>query len=84
MATPKKKPLGWNDAPIESMGPSERLAHEIVSARRDLLPSVERIMDAGLADDERQRALELFQASLGNVGDPHRDPRVAIANSATS
>jgi hypothetical protein len=57
----------------------DRLAHEIVTARRDLMPSVNLIMSAGLDADATLRALELFKDSLTTVGDVNRDPRVAIA-----
>ncbi len=70
--------------PAES-GPVDRLAFEILAGRRDLLPSVQRIIDAGGAggvDGSSERALELFRDSLGVTGDPNRDPRVAIANAA--
>ena len=67
--------------PAES-GPVDRLAFEILAGRRDLLPSVQRIIDAGGADGASERALELFRDSLGVTGDPNRDPRVAIANAA--
>jgi len=83
MAAPKKKVTRWSsaaDSP-DDLGPSERIAHEIVAEFRDLSPSVERIMNAGLDDDERLQAMTLFQNSLGSIGDPHRDPRVAIERS---
>lgn len=57
----------------------DQVAHTIVQERPDLLPSVERIMEAPLAGDGRLRALTLFQESLHTPGDPNRDPRVAIA-----
>jgi hypothetical protein len=65
----------------DELGPSESIAYEIVADRRDLLPSVERIMNAGLDDGARLRALTLFRDSLGRDRDPNRDPRVSIANS---
>jgi hypothetical protein len=40
-------------------------------------------MNAGLDDDATLRAMTLFQESLVTAGDPHRDPRVAIANSSS-
>jgi hypothetical protein len=86
MATKPKKPLTrWfnGSTPLTELGPTERLAHEIVSTYADLAPSVEKIMSAELADDDRHTALASFQTALGSPGDPNRDPRVAIAN-ATS
>ncbi len=83
MAAPKKKVTRWSsaaDSP-DDLGPSERIAHEIVAEFRDLSPSVERIMNAGLDDAERLQAMTLFQNSLGTIGDHNRDPRVAIENS---
>jgi hypothetical protein len=66
----------------EDLGPCDRIAFDIISDRRDLLPSVDRIMTAELDDEARLRALSLFRDSLGASGDPHRDPRVAIASGA--
>jgi hypothetical protein len=67
----------------EEAGPIDRLAFEILSARSDLLPSVERIISGSGGDDgTTERALELFRASLTTVGDPNRDPRVAIVNAS--
>ncbi|HSM67259.1 MAG TPA: hypothetical protein VK860_13205, partial [Ilumatobacteraceae bacterium] len=79
----KKQPVTrWHDGttPVEDLAAPEQLAHDIVSQFRDLAPSVERIMDAELDDDQRERALSAFRESLGTPGDPNRDPRVAIAN----
>ncbi len=67
---------------VDDLAPRERLAHEIVSAHGDLLPSVERIMDAELDEDQSLAALTAFHESIGTAGDPNRDPRVAIANAA--
>jgi len=64
----------------DELEPANRVAYEIVAERRDLLPSVERIMSAELDADARVRAMNLFRDSLGQPGDPHRDPRVSIAN----
>jgi hypothetical protein len=67
--------------PPEDAGPSELIAHEILAAYRDLTPSVDRIMTAGLDDTQRLTAITLFRDSLGSIGDPNRDPRAAIAAS---
>ncbi|MEX2625834.1 MAG: hypothetical protein WD225_03060 [Ilumatobacteraceae bacterium] len=81
-ARAKKKVTRWSDGsvPDEELAPNERIAHEIVSAKGDLAPSVQKIMDAELDDDARQAALEAFRSSLDEVGDPNRDPQVAIEN----
>ncbi|MFN8024532.1 MAG: hypothetical protein U0Q03_23595 [Acidimicrobiales bacterium] len=60
----------------------DQLAFEILSGRRDLLPSVQRIIDAG-GEGGGERALRLFCDALDVIGDPNRDPRVAIANAAS-
>ena len=65
---------------LEDMTPSERVAHDILQQYSDLAPSVERIMQAELSETQRHRAITSFQASLGGVGDPNRDPRYTIAN----
>ena len=57
-----------------------RSAHTILTQRADVLPSIERILGAGLPDDVAMRALDLFQHSLSASRDPNRDPRVAMAN----
>lgn len=67
---------------VDDLAPRERLAHEIVSAHIDLLPSVERIMESELTEDQGLVALTAFHESLGTVGDPNRDPRVAIENAS--
>lgn len=76
----KKKSTRWSDAgtAVEDLGGSERIAHEIVLQYGDLSPSVDRIMNSGLEDDEREKAMTLFQASLGVIGDENRNPAVAI------
>ncbi len=59
--------------------PANGIAYDIIAERRDLLPSVERIMNAGLDADDTVGVLKLFRCSLTAAGDPNRDPRVAIA-----
>lgn len=82
MATRKKPATRWHDGttPIEDLEPHERIAHEIVVQYGDLSPSVERIMASDLDPEGRTQALTAFRDSLGSIGDPNRDPRVAIAN----
>jgi hypothetical protein len=72
----------WHDGstPIEELPAAEQMAHQLVSERADLTPSVVRIMDAELTEDQRTHALNAFNVSLDNPGDPNRDPRTAIAN----
>ena len=65
---------------IEELPADEQLAHQLVSERADLAPSVERIMNAELSENQRNHALNAFNVSLDNPGDPNRDPRTAIAN----
>lgn len=82
MAAAKKKSRStrWHraDTSDEDLDPSARMAHEIVVEFGDLEPSVARIMDADLTAAQRQHAISLFRSSLGERGDPHRDPRIAI------
>ena len=86
MAVAKKKTAGL--APSDLVGPEDEeartpvqsAAREILTLRADLLPSVERIVGAGLSDDGTVAALGLFRDSLTEPGDPNRDPKVAIAN----
>lgn len=70
----------WHDGTtsIDDLEQHEQLAHQIVSQFRDLAPSVERIMNATITEDQRLHALTAFKDSLGKAGDPNRDPRVAI------
>ena len=65
----------------DDLGPANRIAYDIVHDRRDVLPSVERIMNAGLDEDATLQAMTLFRDALATIGDPNRDPRVAIATS---
>jgi hypothetical protein len=76
--TPAPQPYVAED-PDELEG-ADLIAHEIVSERRDLLPSVAVIMEAELEDDTRTAAMGLFRDALGDLDDPNRDPRAAIAN----
>ncbi len=85
MASPKKKknqtqvsPWFRDDTPFDDLLPSEQIAHTIVTQRRDLSPSIERIMTADLSAAQRLEALNLFQTSLDYLDDPNRDPRQAI------
>lgn len=68
------------DVDVESLTANERTAHELVVRRRDLTPSVERIMSAALSDASTAQALAAFSAALNSPGDPNRDPSVAIAS----
>ena len=72
------------EASPDELGPANRIAYDIIAERRDLLPSVERIMNAGLNEDGTVGALTLFRASLGVTNDPNRDPSVAIAAHASA
>lgn len=74
-------PYRTSESPDE-LGPANQIAFAIVAERRDLLPSVERIMNCGLEEDATVQALTLFRDSLTVAGDPNRDPRVAIATCA--
>jgi hypothetical protein len=71
-------------ASVDELSPENGIAYQIIAERRDLLPSVERIMNAGLTQDATVRALTLFRESLTTTNDPHRDPRVAIANATST
>lgn len=59
-----------------------RAAYTILTQRGDVLPSIERILQAGVSDEVAIKALGLFQESLSAAGDPNRDPRVALANAS--
>lgn len=84
MAKAKKVGSRWSEGTtdVDDLAPRERLAHEIVSTYGDLLPSVVRIMDAELTEEQGLVALTAFRDSIGVAGDPNRDPRVSIANAA--
>ena len=88
MGTSKKKPQStrWynGDTPFEELDPGEQVAHTIVLEFRDLAPSVERIMSSDLTTPQRNHAIGLFQASLGVLDDPHRDPHRAIDTARTA
>jgi hypothetical protein len=82
----KPRPTRWykGDVPLEELDPSEQIAHHIVQEFGDLAPSVERIMAADLTAAQRLSAIDMFRASLRTPGDPHRDPRNAIATALDS
>jgi hypothetical protein len=84
MSKKKVAPTRWHDGttPVENLAPDEQLAHQLVSEFGDLSPSVQRIMDAEIDQSQRVLALSAFRDSLGKIGDPNRDPRVAIAMAA--
>jgi hypothetical protein len=63
----------------DDLSPERRIAHDILTMRNDLLPSVDLIMSAGLDEDVAVQALTLFRTAVENPGDPNRDPRAAIA-----
>ncbi len=88
MVASKKKPrlTRWynGDTPFDELDPTEQIAHHIVQEFGDLSPSVGRIMTADLTAPQRQRAIGLFQASLGSLDDPNRDPRRAIDTARTT
>src|SRR3954452_18440168 len=67
---------------FDELGRADQVARQIIDARRDLSPSVARIMDAGLDADTTYVAIELFRESLERTSDPHRDPRNAIATAS--
>ena len=62
MATKKQPATRWFDGstPIDELPPTEQLAHALVSQYGDLAPSVDRVMEADLDDDQRGRALQAF------------------------
>ncbi|HRE00233.1 MAG TPA: hypothetical protein PLV68_02970, partial [Ilumatobacteraceae bacterium] len=67
----------------DDLSPANRLAFEIFAERRDLLPSIERILNAGLDDTTAATALGFdgkpFRSRTSDPGgDQCVDPRVAI------
>lgn len=75
----KQAAIDWmSDGSSAELGESETVAHAIITERPDLMPSVKRIMTAELENDDRLRAIQLFEVALSTPGDPNRDPRVAI------
>jgi hypothetical protein len=88
VAKKTKKPATtpWYDGTVdvESLAPHQQLAHRLVTQYRDLTPSVDRIMNAEVSDDARMSALSAFADSIGQTGDPNRDPRVALANAVAA
>ncbi len=84
MAAKKKTTTVWYDGsvPLEELPASEQVAHDIVLEFGDLAPSVTRIMEAELDDEQLLTAMVAFRDSLVDPSDPNRDPRVAIANAS--
>ena len=83
MAKKKVAATRWHDgvSEIEDLSETEQVAHAIVTERRDLEPSVARIMDSEtLDDDQRAVALNSFHTSLTDPDDENRNPMVAISN----
>ena len=79
-----KKPIlsPWfnGETPLEELPASDQVANDIVLEFSDLKPSITRIMEADLDDDQRLNAMVAFRDSLQDPGNPNRDPRVAITN----
>jgi hypothetical protein len=79
-----KKPIlsPWfnGETPLEELPASDQVAHDIVLEFSDLKPSLTRIMEADLDDEQRLNAMVAFRDSLQDPGNPNRDPRVAITN----
>lgn len=75
-----KRPSSKKPAAVvpENQTASEVVASEIVTRYRDLAPSVNRIMEAGLTEAGQLHAITLFQASLDSPDDPMRNPTNAI------
>lgn len=84
MAKKKVAATRWHDGvgEIEDLTDIEQVAHAIVTERKDLEPSVARIMDSETLDeDQRAVALNSFHTSLSDPdNDENRNPMVAITN----
>ena len=78
-ATTRRSSPYLTSANVDDLSPTNRMAHEILVSRGDLLPSINRIMHAGLSDSDATAALTFFRDALGVPGDPNRDPEVTIA-----
>jgi len=75
----------WNaTVDVDTLSEQQQLAHQIVVRRRDLTPSVERIMNSEIDEGVRSKALSAFSVAIDTPGDPNRDPRVAITNASKS
>ena len=83
MAKKKVAATRWHDgvSEIEDLSETEQVAHAIVTERRDLEPSVARIMDSETLDEEQRAvALTSFHDALSDPGVENRNPMVAITN----
>ena len=83
MATPTRKPATKRTkamvaALAEDPTTSEGVAQTMRAESVDLIPSINRIMNAGLHEAACFRAITLFRDSIGVPGDPHRYPDHAI------
>jgi hypothetical protein len=78
-ATTRRSSPYLTSTDIDDLSPTNRMAHEMLTSRGDLQPSIDRIMHAGLSDSDATAALTFFRDALGVPGDPNRDPNVAIA-----
>ncbi|MEA3183714.1 MAG: hypothetical protein QOC57_1496 [Ilumatobacteraceae bacterium] len=65
-------------AAAEDPTTSEGVAQAMRVESIDLVPSINRIMNAGLHEAACFRAITLFRDSIGVPGDPHRYPDNAI------
>ena len=80
VARKSSKVVAMSAAALAELSPAARVAHDILATRSDLAPSVDRIMNAELSDNQRLTAITKFSESITAIDDPFRDPRYAIAH----
>jgi hypothetical protein len=72
MATARVKPLPPEDTPLK------QLAADLRAVRAELAPSLEKITNSSLSEEDKLGAMQLFASALDDPWNPLRDPRKAM------
>ena len=59
--------------------PLKQLAADLVAVRADLKPSLARISNSDLSEDDKLGAMQLFASALDDPWSPLRDPAKAMS-----
>jgi hypothetical protein len=76
MGATRVKQLPPEDTPLK------QLAADLLRVRADLAPSLDVILNCGLAEDDKLVAMRLFESALDDPWSELRDPHKAIAAAA--
>lgn len=72
MATARVKVVPPEDTPLK------QLAADLRAVRAELTPSLDRITNSSLSEEDKLGAMRLFESALDDPWNPLRDPRKAM------